>query len=273
MGEWTFRDELELEQINIPRAALQFARAVAYPDLDVAAYMMLLSEISEVAGESMDFGRSVFHQAGQLADVLFNQFDFSGNTENYFDPRNSFLNDVLERRLGIPITLSVLYVDIATRLGIPAYGIGLPGHFIVGVHGRNSEIWLDPFHRGRRLDLTDCAALIRMATKFEGPIEASWFTPATAQYTLSRMLANLRAIYVANATWHKAAAIIQLLRQVEPDEPEHLRDLGLVHYHQGHFLKAAYFLDTYLQLVPHAVDAQIIRDGMNQLLDGSVPMN
>jgi regulator of sirC expression with transglutaminase-like and TPR domain len=234
---------------------------------------MLLSEISEVAGESMDFGRSVFHQAEQLADVLFNQFDFSGNTENYFDPRNSFLNDVLERRVGIPITLSVLYVDIATRLGIPAYGIGLPGHFIVGVHGRNSEIWLDPFHRGRRLDLTDCAALIRMATKFEGPIEASWFTPATAQYTLSRMLANLRAIYVANATWHKAAAIIQLLRQVEPDEPEHLRDLGLVHYHQGHFLKAAYFLDTYLQLVPHAVDAQIIRDGMNQLLDGSVPMN
>lgn len=273
MGEWKFRDELELEQINIPRAALQFARAVAYPDLDVAAYMMLLSEIGEVAGESMDFGRHTFHQAEQLSDILFNQFDFRGNTENYFDPRNSFLNDVLERRRGIPITLSVLYVDIATRLGIPAYGIALPGHFIVGIHGRDEEMWLDPFHSGRRLDLADCAALIKMATGFEGPIEASWFAPATPHHTLSRMLANLRATYVSNATWPKASAVIQLLRQVEPNAPEHLRDLGLVYYHQGRHLKAAYFLDTYLQMVPHAADAQVIRDGMNQLLNDWVPMN
>lgn len=273
MGKWRFRDELALAQINVPRAALQFARAIAYPDLDVATYMMLLSEISEVAGESMDYGQHIFHQAKQLADTLFNRFQFRGNRENYFDPRNSFLNDVLERRRGIPITLSVLYVDIATRLGIPAYGIALPGHFIVGIHGRDGEMWLDPFHQGRQLALADCAALIKMATGFDGPLEADWFTPATPHNILSRMLANLRATYVSHASWTKASAVIQLLRQVEPNEAEHLRDLGLVYYHQGRHLKAAYFLDNYLQMLPDAADAGVIRDGMNQLLNDWVPMN
>lgn len=273
MGEWTFRDELELEQINIPRAALHISRVVAYPDLDVAAYMGLLHDISEVAGEIIDFEQPVLQQAEQLSDILFNQFEFRGNVDNYNDPRNSYLNEVLDRRLGLPITLSILYVDVATRLGIPAYGIGLPGHFIVGVHGREMEIWLDPFHQGRRLDLTDCSNLIKMSTGFEGPLEATWFSPSTAQDILSRMLANLRATYVSKSSWQQAASTIQLIRQVQPNEPEHLRDLGLVYYHQGRLSKAAHFLDAYLHQVPDAADAEVIRDGMKQLLDDWVPMN
>lgn len=273
MGEWTFRDELELEEINVPRAALQFARAIAYPDLDIAAYMAMLHDISEVAAEYIDLTRPISHQAEQLSTFLFDTFGFQGNTNRYDDPRNSFLNVVLERRLGIPITLSIIYVDIAVRLGIPAYGISLPGHFIVGVHERDAEIWLDPFHVGRRLDLTDCAGLIKMSTGFEGPLEAGWFAPSAGRDVLARMLANLRASYVSSASWNKAAAVIQLLRQTQPQEAEHLRDLGLVYYHQGRLSKAAHYLNAYLHQVPFAADAEVIRDGMKHLLDEWVPMN
>jgi regulator of sirC expression with transglutaminase-like and TPR domain len=273
MGQWSFHDELELEEINVPRAALQFARAIAYPDLDIAAYMAMLHDISEVAADYVDLAQPILNQAQQLSAFLFGVFGFRGNSDRYDDPRNSYLNEVLERRLGIPITLSAIYVDIATRLGIPAYGISLPGHFIVGVHERDAEIWLDPFHDGRRLDLTDCAGLIKMSTGFEGPLEASWFAPSAARDILARMLANLRASYVSTSSWHQAAAVIQLLRQTQPQEAEHLRDLGLVYYHQGRLSKAAHYLNAYLHQVPDAADAEVIRAGMKHLLDEWVPMN
>lgn len=273
MGKWMFRDELQLAEINVPRAALQFARAIAYPELDVAAYMLRLHEISEEAGDYVSPERAVHTQAEQLAAFLFEHLAFRGDREAYNDPRNSFLNDVLDRRLGIPITLSILYVDIATRLGIPAFGIGLPGHFIVGIHGQNADLWLDPFHGGRRLNLNDCAELIRMSSGYEGPLEAGWFAPAPARDIIARMLGNLRSSYVGAGLWTQAVTTIRLLRQVQPDTPEHLRDLGLVYYHQHRLPLAAHYLNAYLLKEPNATDAQVIRDGIKQLLDEWVPLN
>lgn len=273
MGKWMFRDELQLAEVNVPRAALQFARAIAYPELNVAAYMLRLHEISEEAVDYVNVGRSVHTQAEQLASFLFERLAFRGNGADYNDPRNSFLNDVLDRRLGIPITLSILYVDIAARLGIPAFGIGLPGHFIVGIHGRNADLWLDPFHGGRRLNLNDCAELIRMSSGYEGPLEAGWFAPAPARDVIARMLGNLRSSYVGAGSWAHAATVIQLLRQAQPDAPEHLRDLGLVYYHQRRLPLAAHYLNAYLLKEPDASDAHLIRDGIKQLLDEWVPLN
>lgn len=260
-------------EINVPRAALQLSRAIAYPDLNVATYMAILHGMSEEASDHVSVNNSVSTQAEQLSTFLFDHLGFQGNSAEYTDPRNSFLNDVLDRRVGIPITLSAIYVDIAARLGIPAYGIGLPGHFIVGIRDQEADYWLDPFYGGRRLDLADCSELIRMASGYEGPIEASWFAPAPARVILTRMLGNLRASYVAAGSWTKAVAVIQLLRQTQPEEPEHLRDLGLVYYHQNRLPQAAHYLNTYLRQAPDATDAQVIRDGMKHLLDEWVPMN
>lgn len=268
-----FRDELQLTEINVPRAALQFARALAYPDLNVADYMNRLYEISEQATDHVAADQPVAQQAGHLAGFLFDTLGFRGNSPAYQDPRNSFLNEVLDRRLGIPITLSIIFVDIALRLGIPAFGISLPGHFIAGVHGPEADIWLDPFHGGRRLDLTDCAEIIHSAIGYEGPLEASWFAPAKGRDIIARMLANLRASYVSSASWAKAAEVIQLLRQAQPEEMAHLRDLGLVYYHQRQLPKAAHYLNSYLSFAPDAADAQTIRDGMKDILDEWVPMN
>lgn len=273
MTEWVFQDELRLAELNVPRAALHLARAIAYPQLDVAGYMAALHDLSESAAERIDFDRPVVAQAEQLARFLFVESGFRGNAAAYSDPRNSFLNDVLDRRLGIPITLSILYVDLAHRLGLPAYGIGLPGHYIVGIHSPEAAVWLDPFHGGRRLDLTDCAELIRLAVGYEGPLEAGWFAPLPPRETLARMLHNLRTSYVQDGAWNRAAAVIRLLRQTQPDVAEHVRDLGLVYYQQRRLPQAAHYLDVYLQLAPQAADAQVIRDGMKDLLDEWVTLN
>jgi len=267
MSEWVYQDELHLAELNVPRAALQFARALAYPRLDVAGYMAKLHELSESAAERVDLTAAVDSQADQLAAYLFVDLRFHGNADGYTDPRNSYLNEVLDRRLGIPISLSVIFIDIAHRLGIPAYGIGLPGHFIVGVHSPDDDVWLDPFHGGRRIDLTDSIELIRMASGYNGPPEASWFAPMPPREILARMLNNLRSSYVRSAAWPEASRVIRLLRQTQPEVAEHVRDLGLVYYQQRQMTQAAHYLDVYLQRAPSAADAQVIRDGMKELLD------
>ncbi|MCL4803334.1 MAG: tetratricopeptide repeat protein [Anaerolineae bacterium] len=273
MTKWLFRDELQLMEINLPRAALQLARTLEYPDLNVAAYMASLHEIGQDAADRIDPGLSVSRQAEILSNFLFEEIGFRGDKNNYNDLRNSYLNEVIDRRLGIPITLSVIFIDIAERVGIPAYGINLPGHFIVGVRDEDRVLWLDPFHGGRLLDLRDCAELIRLSSGYEGPIEAGWFQPAPARIILARMLGNLRANYVSANNWSQAAEVIQLLRQVQPSEPDHLRDLGLVYYHQRRLPLAAHYLNTYFQARPDASDAQVIRDGIQNTLDQWVPMN
>jgi len=273
MAEWVYRDELALAELNVARAALQVARGIAYPALDVPAYMALLHELSEIAADTISTALPVVEQAERLSSFLFAEQGFRGNTLAYYDPTNSYLNEVLDRRLGLPITLSIVYLDIAARLGIPAYGIGLPGHFIVGVHSPHAEIWLDPFHGGQRVDLTDCADLIRMAVGYEGALEASWFAPLPGRDILARLLSNLRSSYVQASAWSNAAAAINLLRETQPEVVEHLRDLGLVYYQQRRLPQAAHYLNSYLNRAPDAVDARVIRDGMRNLLDEWVVLN
>lgn len=273
MREWVFKDELSLSEINVPRAALQFARSIAYPALDVAAYMATLHELSEIAADGVSPHGSISAQADHLMSIFVGQFGFQGNAADYAEPRNSFLNDVVDRRLGIPISLTVIFVDIANRLGLPAYGIGLPGHFITGIRDRSEDIWFDPFHAGRRLSLEDCAQLVYMSTGYEGPLEAVWFSPASPREILARMLNNLRVSYVSRSDWPNAMKVIQLLRELQPEVAEHLRDLGLVYYHQGQLPQSAHYLDTYLRREPHAVDASVIREGMKEILDEWVPKN
>ena len=273
MGQWMFRDELQLLEINVPRAALQLARTIAYPQLNVADYMGVLHELSEEAADYVDIAAPVAEQAEQLAAYSFRRRGRQGNRHTYADPRNSYLNEVIDRRLGIPITLSILYISVAEQLGLPAYGIGLPGHFIVGIRAEGADRWLDPFHEGRWLDLADCADLIRLSSGYAGPIEASWFSPVKGRVILARLLSNLRANYVSTGAWAQAAEVIQLLRQTQPSEAEHLRDLGLVYYHQHRLPQAAHYLNAYLQRMPDAEDAHVIRDGIKRVLDEWAPMN
>ncbi len=273
MNEWTIADELELKPVNLARVALLCAQAVAYRELDIGAYMVTLNGLAEQARNYVPDTDPDQYRGVLLAEYLFGRVPFEGDRQDYADPRNSFLNDVLERRLGIPITLSILYLDIARRLDIPAFGVGLPGHFIVGLSGEH-EIWyLDPFNRGGRLSLSECARLVEETTGYQGPFQSQWLEPADPRDIAVRLLNNLRAIYAQNEQWAEAMTVIEQLRLVQPDVPEHLRDLGLIYFRQGSTRLAARYLEAYLQQAPDAGDATTIREGMADTLDGWARLN
>lgn len=268
---WTFRDEIQQETINLPRAALKLAREVAYPDLDVAHYLTVLDVLAEVAGTAVSPHEPVLTQAEKLANFLFEEMAFQGNMTTYFDPRNNFLNDVLDRHLGIPITLSILFVEVAQRLGLPAYGIGMPGHFIAAVRYGDQDYYFDPYHEGKRLTIQDCANLVRQTAGFE--FRQEWLRPTDSRSILIRILNNLRNVYVQYQQWSHAAAVIVLLNQVEPDVSHHLRDLGFVHFQDGAVHLAARYLDAYLDAQPNAPDADRIRHNISQAIDAWVRLN
>lgn len=268
---WTFHDEIHQTPIDLPRAALKLAREVAYPDLDVAGYLRRLDELAELAETAVSPHTSILTQTEKLAVFLFEEQQFQGNLPFYFDPRNSFLNDVLDRRLGIPITLSVLFITVGRKLGLPLYGVGMPGHFIAALRYGGQDIYFDPYHEGKRLTVQECANLVRQTTGFEFRME--WLAPAESCDILIRMLNNLRNVYVQYQQWSPAAAVIELLNQAEPDVFHHLRDLGFVHFQGGRVWLAAHYLDAYLSAQPNASDADSIRHNISQAVDAWVRQN
>ena len=267
MKTWGFANEIRQQPIHLARAALYLARDIAYPELDVDWYLELLHGLATAVLPRLISPAFIHTNAITLAQFLFEERGYRGNAAAYGDPRNSFLNDVVERGLGIPITLSVLYADVAQRLDIPAYGVGLPGHFIVAVGHDETKLLLDPFHNGRQLTLPDCARLVQYATGYDGPFQQEWLAPTPASDILVRMLNNLRIAYLKQESWAKATAVIQNLILLQPDTPEHLRDLGLIHYENNAPHLAAHYLDAYLQRVPDAADADAIRHGVRPTLD------
>ncbi len=158
----TFLRLLEQPQERVPlaEAALHIART-EYPALDVAPYLERLAEMSRVVAGRLGAARDIYSQLEAINAHLFGELGFRGNQQGFYDPRNSFLNDVLEQRTGIPITLSVVYIDVGRRLGLPLAGVGLPGHFLVGYRGDGREIYIDPFHQGLLLTREDCAGRLR----------------------------------------------------------------------------------------------------------------
>lgn len=268
---WSFHDEIRQTPINLPRAALKLAREVAYPDLDVAGYLRRLDELAELARTAVSPHDSILTQTEKLAVFLFEEQQFQGNLPLYFDPRNSFLNEVLDRRLGIPITLSVLFITIARKLGLPVHGVGLPGHFITALHYDRQDYYFDPYHEGKRLTVQECANLVRQTTGFEFRLE--WLAPTESRDILIRMLNNLRNVYVQYHQWPQAAVVIELLNQTEPDVFHHLRDLGFVYFQGGQVRLAAHYLDAYLAAQPNAPDADNIRHNISKAIEAWVRQN
>lgn len=274
MNEWTFADEIKCSPLNLPRAALQFAREIAYPTLNVSDYMLKFEDLAPAAQSTMRAGDSIFVKAEILSEFLFQRQGFQGNVKAYGDPQNSFLNNVLERRLGIPISLSVLYMAVARRLQIPAYGVSLPGHFVVMVREPDRQpLFFDPFNGGGRLSVHDCVRLVRLTTSYDGPFQKHWLNAVHDEAILTRMLNNLRLIYIETQQWQLAAKTIKLLQLMHPQAHEFLRDLGVVHYQAGAMREAVNYLESYLQHEPNAPDAAAIREGLWEKIDAWVKMN
>ena len=259
MNILSFEEEIQRQPVQIARAALCFGREIAYPGLEVDSYLQRLDQLAELASEAIPGDDPPARQALVLADFLFNQMRFEGNAADYFDPRNSYLNDVLDRRKGIPISLSVVYIDIAQRLEIPAQGVGLPGHFIVGVPDPGGDLFLDPFHGWQRLSQADCLRLVEKSTGYQGKLQPGWLEPVGARRILARMLFNLRNIYLQQQAWQPALAVVERLALVQPEAPGNLRDLGVIYYQSGSLSNAVYYYEQYLLRAPEAEDADLVR--------------
>lgn len=273
MAELTFKEMVQRPFPDLPTASLLLAQELAYPHLEMGHYQNLLDDLADKAAKTVRLNDSTAVRAELLSDFLFKQEQFRGNTAVYDDPRNSYLNELLERRLGIPITLSLLYLSVAERLQLPAFGVGLPGHFIVGVHTPGDALYFDPFHGGGRLSAADCARLVELTVGYTGAFQDDWLTAISPHDFLSRMLNNLRIIFTQQHQWPEAIAVVERMRHIQPDNPHHLRELGVIHYQQGDMQRAVTHLEAYLRKKPDATDAQIIRQGIADALNNWASQN
>jgi regulator of sirC expression with transglutaminase-like and TPR domain len=203
--------------------------------------------------------------AAAVSRLLFEEVGFQGNTEDYYDPRNSFLNDVLDRRTGIPITLSTVYMEVAGRAGFSLVGVGLPGHFIVKAAMDGREIFVDPFNRGAVLSAGECQKRVDRVFKGRVKVEGRMLAGCTRKEILARMLRNLKLIYARNRDLERALGVLELLLRVQPDSAEDLKDRGLVYAALDCYGLAARDLEEYLTRVPGALEAAEIRERIDQM--------
>ena len=241
---------------ELATAALTIAR-VEYPSLDIKVHLDELARMGREASERIArTGGDRLEGIKVLNEYLYDEQGFVGNRDRYDDPRNSFLNEVLERRTGIPITLAVVYLEVARRAGLRVSGVNFPGHFLLRASEdiRRPEgsdfVIIDPFHGGALLSEVDCRELLRQHVGDEAAFDRSLLEPATRHQIIVRMLVNLKRLYVRMRSFPQARFISHLLLTVDPSAISELRDRGLLAYHLQDFAAALRDLEEYLRLSP-----------------------
>jgi len=219
-----FVDLVSREDFPLDQAALLIG-AWDYPERDLARYRSVLDDIAARLAPDVELADSGVGRARAISDGLFDQLGFAANTADYYDPRNSFLCDVLDRRVGIPITLSVVYLEVARRLGVLAQGVNFPGHFLVRVAIEDAWLFVDPFAGGRSLSPADLEQLLRRTTSPEAVLEPSVMAAASKRQILTRMLVNLAGIYGKQGDLPRSLDVLERLAVLEPSNPRITRDL------------------------------------------------
>lgn len=256
--------------VDLAEASLVIASG-EYPGLDIPRYLERLDEMGrEVRGR---LSRGPGAPIECLSAYLFEEEGFRGNQDDYYDSRNSFLNDVIDRRTGIPITLSVVYMEVARRAGLEVFGVGLPGHFLVRAEGRGGTVLVDPFHGGAILSAEDCQK--RLDRVFDGRLrlEPGMLAPCAHKGILARMLRNLKVIYVKADDYHRGLRTMDLLLALDPGSAEDRRDRGLLHAAFDCYSLAAADLEAYLALAPAAPEASALLVKINEMRSLAARLN
>jgi len=249
------------EALDLAEAALLIAQE-EQPQLDVSAYLHRLEEIAAAVRTRLPESPSPSDIVLNLNIHLFREEGFRGNTSAYYDPANSFLNEVLDRKTGIPITLSVVYIEVARRVGLPLVGVGFPGHFLVKYTGPEGDVILDPFLGGITLDHQQLTHKLQTMYGEQNPLLGQipqLLAPASKKDILVRMLRNLKGIYFQKNDFARALSVIERILLIEPDVPAEIRDRGSVHQRLGHLQAALRDFQRYVTMAPHADDAEAVR--------------
>lgn len=241
-------------EVDLGQASLLIARE-EYPELDVPGYLARLDDMGLALRARLADEPRPERAVMALNRYLFQEEGFRGNVEEYYDPRNSYLNDVLDRRIGIPITLSTVYMEVARRAGVSVAGVGLPGHFIVRVLSGEHGLLVDPFHGGVLLTEADCQERLDRIFAGRVKIEPGMLAPCGRKEILGRMLRNLKAIFVRREDYPRALRAADLLLCIQPDSAEDLRDRGVLYAALDCYGLALRDLEDYLALNPDTPEA------------------
>lgn len=248
------------QSVSLAEAALWVATS-HYPDLDVKAYLGRIESLADEVRARTEDGSDVMGSLNALNQYLFHEMGFAADDDNYYDPRNSFLNDVLERRRGIPISLSVLYIEVGRRLGLDLKGVSFPGHFLVKCIVESGIVVIDPYNAGMSLSLEDLQKRLREFRGGEVSRAIVWemLVAAAPRDIVGRMLRNLKGIYLKDKRYNEALSVIEWIVDMFPSHPEEVRDRGVVYQELECPRAALADYERYLALSPAAEDAGAIR--------------
>lgn len=255
------------ESLPLTEAALAIAQD-AYPDLDVQGTLAEIDELALRVKKRMPEGIDVRQQVTFLNRVFFREMGFGANLNDFFDPDNSHLNVVLKRRRGIPISLAVLYLEIAGQLGLPVKGVSFPGHFLLRVSLSDGDAMLDPT-TGRTLSESDMVEMLEPYVTSAGDSVARalrmLLEPATRREIVARMLRNLKSVYLQTERWERLLGIQQRLVILLPESIEEVRDRGFAYARLDYLRPALEDLEHYLDERPDAEDATVVESQLQEL--------
>jgi len=247
------------DEIDLGRAALAIAHS-EYPDLNIESYLSRMDGLASAVRDRAGGRADCYRLIAATNYILFSVEGFSGNRDDYYDPKNSFLNQVMERKQGIPITLSVLYMEVARRVGLELEGVGFPGHFLVKYVGAEEEIIIDPFHQGEVRFTKELEEMLDGLYRGKLALRPEFLSPLSKKQILRRMLNNLKAIYLRQGDLLRGLSVVERLLILEPNSVSEIRDRGLLYVKLECFPQALQDLEAYLRLSAHADDAPEVRD-------------
>jgi regulator of sirC expression with transglutaminase-like and TPR domain len=251
-------------EIDLASAALLIA-AEEYPQVTPEPYLRRLDELAERARDRLWDATAPIMMLQEVNRVMFEEEGFQGNRTEYYDPRNSFLNDVIDRRRGIPITLSIVYLELGWRLDLPLHGVNFPGHFLVRYAGEAVQLLVDPFQNGMIRFEDEAQALLDHVYGGSVRMQPEFLRIADRRDILIRLLTNLKGNYLNRRDDRRALSAIERILVVRPDSADDERDRGIVLTRLGRDRDAAAALNRYLELVPDAPDSARVRLLLDQL--------
>ncbi len=265
-----FLDEVSQgdDQINLAKAALMVARE-EYPQLPEERYLGQLDVLAEETRDRLDDENAHLVILQELLGTLYNRHEFRGNKEAYYDPRNSFLNDVIDGRLGIPLTLGMVVLEVGWRLGLPLEGVNFPGHFLVRFKGDAIDLLIDPYDGGAVRFEDEAQELLDRVYGGMVQTRESFLKASTKREMLVRLLVNLKSIYLNVRDHGRALAAVERIQLIRPIAPGEIRDKGVILARLGRREEALEQLEAYLNVAPGASDTERILGLVEDLKSGS----
>ena len=250
------------EDLDLGRAALLMA-GEEYPELDVDGHLRILDHYASAVRDQVPANASPAGRAEALGRYLFGELGFQGNSDDYYNPDNSYFNRVLETQTGIPITLSLLFVEVGRRIGLRCRGVGMPGHFLVGLEGE--DVYVDPFNGGETLDSSGCRQLAERLFGQRLTWDDSFLTPCTKYEFLFRILNNLKVVYEQSEAPEKALGVVQRMLMVRPEMTALYKEQAGLQFNLKQYRAAIRSLEGYLRDSGDAADAPQVKTWIDSI--------